>query len=164
MAELNFNANDVAPNESRDVLPAGEYDVAIVASEAYTTTSGKMAGIKIEMQVLNGKHQNRKLWDRINFRPAGNAVLSDGEKKAIEIGAGNLSSLCRAVGVLTPKDSSELHGKAFRVKVKVKQSDEYGPQNNIAAYKSRNSLPEIPAGSDTTPAGLPTGVANDTPW
>lgn len=147
MAELNFDANTTPPNEPRDVLPAGEYDVAITASEAYVTTSGNMGGLKLEMQVLNGKHQNRKLWDRVNFRAVPGKVLTEGEKKAVTIGAGNLSSLCRAVGVLTPKDSSELHGRAFRVKVTVKQSEEYGPQNNISAYKPRN-VPGTPAAGE----------------
>lgn len=162
MAEMNFNANDVPPNEPREVLPAGEYDVAITASEAYTTQSGKMGGLKLEMQVLNGAFQNRKLWDRINFRGTPGVTLTEGEAKAVAIGAGNLSSLCRAVNVLTPKDSSELHGRAFRVKVTVKQSEEFGPQNNIAAYK-----PRVVGGTGPTSAQTPVtpvAVSSEVPW
>ena len=71
----------------------------------------------------------------------GVAWWGEGDQKALTIGRGNLSSLCRAVNVLTPKDSDELKAKPFRVKVTVKKSEEYGAQNNIAAYKPRTVQP-----------------------
>ena len=120
MADLHgFDANTVQPT-SFDVLPAGEYDAVIVASSMEPTSNGQGKYLKLELQVLNGPYQNRKLFDNLN--------LENANAKAVEIARGTLSAVCRAVGVLTPKDSSELHDKPMRVKVKVTKSEEYGEQ------------------------------------
>jgi hypothetical protein len=127
-----FDANNVQPN-SFDVLPAGEYDAVIVSSVVEPTSKGDGKFLKLELQVLNGEYQNRKLTSRLN--------LWNPSAKAQEIARGELSSICRAVGVLTPNDSSDLHNKPLRVKVIVRKSDEYGDQNEIKAYKPRNAGP-----------------------
>jgi hypothetical protein len=142
-----FNARDVAPN-GFDVLPAGEYEVCIVASEVKPTAKGDGSYLKLQLQVLNGQHQNRTLFDILN--------LWNPNSQAVEIARGTLSSICRAVGVLEPKDSCELHNKPLRVKVKVTKSEEYGEQNKVAAYKPRN------AGPATTPQAAP--AIAEAPW
>lgn len=155
MADLGgFDATQVAPN-SFDVIPAGEYDAVIVASEVKaTSTGGRM--LKLEIQVLNGEYQNRKLWDNLN--------LWNTSEKAVQIARGTLSAICRAVGIMTPKDSAELHNKPLRIKVKVVKSEEYGEQNKIAAYKPRH------AGNDAysapmDPASPVVPVSEvETPW
>jgi hypothetical protein len=156
MADISgFNAATVQPT-SFDVLPAGEYDAVIVASELKETTNGDGKYIKFEIQVLNGEYQNRKLWDNLN--------LWNPSDKAVQIARGTLSAICRAVGVLTPKDTAELHNKPLRVKVKVTKSEDYGEQNKIASYKSRQAGPPAgPAGTVAQrpqPAGQPAG----SPW
>ena len=123
-----FDAKNVEPN-SFDVLPAGEYDAVIVSSTVEATSKGDGKFLKLELQVLNGEFQNRKTWDRLN--------LWNSSAKAVEIAKGTLSAICRAVGVLTPQDSSDLHGKPLRIKVTVRKSDEYGEQNEVKAYKPR---------------------------
>jgi hypothetical protein len=127
-----FDAKQVEPN-SFDVLPAGEYDAVIVSSTVEATSKGDGKFLKLELQVLNGEFQNRKTWDRLN--------LWNPSAKAVEIAKGTLSAICRAVGVLTPQDSSDLHGKPLRIKVVVKKSDEYGEQNEVKAYKPRLVAP-----------------------
>jgi hypothetical protein len=139
-----FDANNVQPN-SFDVLPAGEYEAVIVSSVIQPTTKGDGRYLKLELQILNGEFQNRKLWDNLN--------LWNPSAKAQEIARGTLSSICRAVGVLTPNDSSDLHNKPLRIKVKVEKSDEYGEQNKVVAYKPRNAGP--------APTAAP---GSGTPW
>lgn len=142
-----FDAGAVAPNEGFDVLPAGEYDVVIVSSVVEPTSKGDGKFLKLKLQVLNGEFQNRRLWDRLN--------LWNPSAKAVEIAKGTLSAICRAVGVLTPGDSSELHNKPLRVKVKVEKSEEYGEQNKVTGYKPRNGQPA---------AAAPTQPAANAPW
>lgn len=127
-----FDAGQVAPN-SFDVLPAGEYEAVIVTSTVEQTSKGDGKYLKLELQVLNGEFQNRKVWDRLN--------LWNPSAKAVEIAKGTLSAICRAVGVLTPQDSSDLHNKPLRIKVTVRKSDEYGDQNEIKAYRPRLAGP-----------------------
>ena len=138
-----FDAGQVAPN-SFDVLPAGEYDAVIVTSTVEQTSKGDGKYLKLELQVLNGEFQNRKVWDRLN--------LWNPSAKATEIARGTLSALCRSIGVLQPQDSSDLHGKPLRIKVTVRKSDEYGDQNEIKAYKPRLAGPAAPMMTQDSPS------------
>lgn len=149
MADLGgFDANTVEPN-SFDCIPAGEYEVAIVSSELNPTKDGSGKFLKLELQVLSGLYQNRKLFDRLN--------LENKNAQAVQIAKGTLSSICRAVGVLTPKDSSELHLKPMVASVKIRKSDEYGDQNEIKGYKSRHA-------TASQPASQPQTSAESAPW
>jgi hypothetical protein len=151
--ELNFNAASVEPNEGFDVIPAGEYDAVIVASEVKPTSAGTGKMLKLELQILNGKFQNRKVWDNLN--------IWNPNAQAVQIAKGTLSAICRAVNVLTPKDSSELHNKPLRIKLAVEKSAEYGEQNKIKAYKPRQVGPAPATPQAQTPAMAGTG---SNPW
>lgn len=127
MANLSgFNANEVDPNEGFDAVPAGEYPAIIIASELKATKAGTGNFLLLELQILRGKYQNRKLWDRLN--------LKNPNATAVQIGKGTLSAICRAVGVMEPKDSAELHNKPLLVKVAVKQFDGED-RNEVKGYK-----------------------------
>lgn len=157
MADLSgFDARTVDPNEGFPVLPAGEYDVAIVNTELKRTTKNDGSYLKLDMQVLNGPYQNQHLFDNLN--------IDNPNAKAVQIAKGSLSAICRAVGVLTPKDSAELHNKPLRVKVVIEKSDEYGDQNRVKGYKSRSGTAPTPAAS---PAGTPApagAAGSGKPW
>lgn len=154
MADLGFqfDANTVEPN-GFDVLSAGDYEVCIVGSEMKATANGNGKYLKLKLQVLSGPAQNRILFDNLN--------LFNASDKAVQIAKGTLSSICRAVGVLTPSDSSELHNKPLLAKVVVEKSDEYGEQNRVKGYKPRHVGPaSTQAAQATSAASAPAG----NPW
>ena len=128
-----FDAKAVEPNQGFDIIPAGEYDACIVASAIQPTAQGD--GKYPEAGTADPQ---RRVPEQASFRRLN---ISTPSAKAQEIARGTLSAICRAVGVLTPSDSSDLHNKPLRVKVVVKKSDEYGEQNKIKAYKPRNGHP-----------------------
>lgn len=151
MADLNgFDANTVEP-ASFDVIPAGSYEAVITESEMKpTTTGGEM--LVLSLQILNGEHQNRKVWDRLN--------LKNKNDTAVQIAKGTLSSICRAVGVMTPKDSSELHNKPMLIKLGIQPAKgDYGESNTIKSYKPRaaGAIPQ------TQPEPLQPVAAGDKP-
>ncbi len=142
MANLSgFNAADVDPNVGFDAIPAGDYDAVITASELKETKSGTGKYLQLTLQILSGEYQNRKLWDRLN--------LENQNEKAVTIARGTLSAICRAVGVLTPNDSSELHDKPLRIRVKVRKDQEGNPQNEIGSYSKRGGEVAQPVGQDS---------------
>ncbi|MBS0207536.1 MAG: DUF669 domain-containing protein [Planctomycetes bacterium] len=146
-----FDANQHEPNQSFDVMPAGVYDAIICGSEMKATNDGRGKYLKLELQILNGTFQNRKLFDNLN-------LLNAGAKKVEteRIAKGTLSSICRAVNVLTPRDSSELHNKPLRIKVVVTKDDpQYGKQNRIKSYMPRGGN-SGPATTAATPGNAPT--------
>ena len=133
-----FNAAEVEP-KSFDCLPDGEYEVAIVCSGVENTKAGTGKYLQLELQVLTGKYSGRKLFDILN--------LWNQSPKAVEIAKGTLSAICRAVGVLTPQDATELHDKPLLVKVAIEKSEQYGDKNKIKAYTSKAAAKPVPFGN-----------------
>jgi hypothetical protein len=151
IAELGFDARTVEPNEGFDVMPAGEYDAVIVNSEVKPTNAGDGKYLKLELQILNGQFQNRKVWDQLN--------IWNPNAQAVQIAKGTLSAICRAVNVLTPQDSAELHNKPMRIKLAVKKDAEYGDKNVVKSYKPRQAGPVV------APAPVaPAAPAGAQPW
>ena len=131
--ELNgFNAADVEPTAEYTPLPAGWYKAVFTASEEKPTKAQTGSYLQLTAEIIEGEHQGRKLIERLN--------LNNPNSTAVEIAQRTLSGICRAVGVMTPRDSSDLHDKPFMVKVAVKPADgAYGPSNDIKEYADTNS-------------------------
>lgn len=152
MADLRgFDANTVEPNESFDPLPRGDYLCVIVASEMKPTRSGNGAFLELEFEVIDGPHKGRKLWDRLN--------LNNANETAVKIAKGTLSAICRAVGVLQPTDSCELHDRPLVCKVRVeKRIDVDDFTNVIKGYRPRSAAGSAPPAANrasTPPSSAP---------
>ncbi len=147
MANLNgFNANDVEPTTAPDPLPAGKYVAAITASEMKPTKAGDGSYLQLEFTVVEGDCQNRKVWDRL--------CINHPNDLTQRIAQGNLSAICRAVGVMTPRDSVELHNIPLVITVKCKKRDDTGEiTNEIRGYeaKAAASQPQQAPTGDSTP-------------
>lgn len=128
MANLSgFDASKVEPTGAFEVLPAGEYSAVITESEMKPTKAGDGNYLQLKLQVTEGRYKNRTLFDRLN--------LKNKNEQAVTIAKGTLSAICRAVGVMAPKDSSELHMKRLTITVKVRDDQNGNPQNEIKGYK-----------------------------
>ena len=129
MASINFDANQVEPASERGPLPAGKYTVAIVKSTMKPTKSGTGQYLELEYVVIAGPMEGRKLWSRHN--------LINPSQQAVEIARGELSSICRAAGVMVISDSAQLHDRPMVVTVKLQAAVGDGdPQNHITAWAS----------------------------
>ena len=148
MANLNgFDANQVEPNVGYEPVPAGKYIVMITASEMKPTKNGDASYLELEMTILDDPCKDRKIWDRL--------CLSHSSQQVVKIARGNLSAICRAVGVLQPKDSCELHNIPMSVTVKCKKRDDNGEiTNEIRGYAKKESAfgkPQQAAPTSNTP-------------
>ena len=133
MANLgNFNANDVNPATDFEPLPAGKYLAIITDSEMKPTKSGSGNYLELTFQVIDGPFKGRMLWSRLN--------LDNPSPQAVQISQGELSAICRAVGVMQPKDSIELHNLPLLVTVKCKKRDDTGDVvNEIRCYAKKET-------------------------
>jgi hypothetical protein len=131
MAEIigGFNANDVPPDTGFEAIPADEYLVAIVESESKVTKDKKGSFLELKLVVLEGEYKDRNLWARLN--------LQNANEKAVTIARGQLSAICRAVGVLTPKDSVELHNIPLVVKVVVRKDNNDENTNEVKRFRAK---------------------------
>src|SRR5262245_62104508 len=102
MANLGeFNAHDVQPSVGFDPIPAGKYLAVITDSVLKPTKSGSGNFLELTFQIIEGEHKDRLAWSRLN--------LENANATAVKMARAELSAICRAVGVMSPKDSTELH-------------------------------------------------------
>ncbi|MGQ9636057.1 MAG: DUF669 domain-containing protein, partial [Bryobacteraceae bacterium] len=102
MAHLgNFDASQVEPTTTFDPIPAGKYLAMITASEMKPNKAGTGSYLELVFTIVEGEYKGRQLWGRLN--------LDNPNELAVKIARAELSAICRAVGVLTPRDSVELH-------------------------------------------------------
>jgi hypothetical protein len=154
MASLDFDANTYEPNKPLDVIPPGEYDAIIVSSERKPTASGNGDRLQLELQIISGEHQNRKLFDNLN--------MWNKNQQALEIARATFSAICRAVNVPSPRNSEELHNKPLTVKVGAGKNQNGEIRSEVKGYKPRRSIPvHSPQAPVYTPA---TGQQPGKPW
>jgi hypothetical protein len=146
MANLTgFDANEVEPTTDFDPIPAGKYEAVITDSEVKPNKANTGSYLQFTFQILEGEYKGRFLWARLN--------LDNPNATAVKIARGELSAICRAVGVLQPKDSVELHDLPLVILVKCKKrpdTDEL--QNEIKGYEQKEAL-----------QGKPLQATNDAP-
>lgn len=138
--------------ESGGTVPDGTYAVAIEKAEvADTKAGGKM--IKVQLNVLEGPHTGRKIFNQFNIENA--------NPQATQIGLGQLKSMIKAFGHKNPnrlESCAELLGLKGNVRVKIKDDPQYGAQANIMAFTPlAQSGPLTGAGPAPTPGQTPPG-------
>ncbi len=152
MAHLNgFDANEVEPNANFDPIPAGKYLAIIVASEMKPTRNGKGEYLQLELDILDGPHKGRKIWDRL--------VIKHPSEQTVKIARGALSSICRAVSVMAPRDSAELHNLPLVVSVGLKKREDTGELTNVVKGYAKRDSGAAPAGATAANA-----AGSTPPW
>jgi len=146
-----FDANSVEPSAPMEPIPAGWYKAVFTASEEKPTKAQTGSYLQMTAEVIEGPYQGRKVIERLN--------LNNPNSTAVEIAQRALSAICRAVGVMTPRDSSDLHDKPFMVQIKVKPGEgSYGPSNEIGGYEPAKS------GGGAASAPAASGGSSVPPW
>lgn len=132
MAQLNFDARQVDPQQSFEPIPAGWYNMMIVESEMKPTSNGQGAYLQLSLKVVDGQYAGRQVFDRLN--------LQNQNPVAAEIAYKRLSAYCHATGVIQVQDSQQLHGIPLKARVSVRtdSTGQYDPSNEIKAVKHIN--------------------------
>jgi hypothetical protein len=153
MAKLDtaYVADDL-PKVDRDFspIPAGWYAGTISAAEVKQTNAKTGSYIKLRIDVTGPSHQGRVLFSNINLR--------NPNPKAEEIGQQQLGELMRAVGLPRLEDTDQLIGRHVSVKVTIRESADYGTQNEVKGYKA------IGGGAPSAPSSAPASTGKTPPW
>lgn len=137
MANLSFDATNVAPSDDFSPIPAGDYLAVITESEVKPTKAGTGSYLALTFEITEGPSKSRKQWANLN--------LQNPNPKAVEIAQRELSAICHAAGKLQVFDSQELHYKPMIIRVDIEQSEGYSPRNVIKAYKKYDGAAATPA-------------------
>ncbi len=151
MSTLNFNANEVEPSIGFDAIPAGKYQAVITDSEMKDTKSGTGKYLQLEFEVIEGDYKNRKLWARLN--------LENANSEAVRMARADLSAICRAVNVIQPRDSVELHNLPLTITVRCRKNQDDEIVNEIRGYAPKAAL-----SGATQPTPAPQSPNAAPPW
>lgn len=126
-----FEAEQI-PEDDRnfDPIPAGDYLMQVIDSDVVPTKSGSGDQLVLTLEVVEGPHTNRRVWDRLNIR--------NQNADAQRIAQRSLADLCLAIGISSLRNTEDLHFHPFigRVTIQKDKTGEYGPQNRVR-YKPR---------------------------
>jgi len=123
---MNFNADSEEP--LRSALPAGDYPCVITESPLKPTKAMTGHYLELKLQVIDGPGKGQLLWARLN--------IDNPNPQAVKITRSELATICRAVGVLQPKNSAELHNIPLMVKVSVREYEATSRTNARAMRRS----------------------------
>lgn len=144
MATLNFNAHEVEPSVAFEAVPAGKYVAVIVNSEIKPTKSGNGNYLELTFEITEGEYKGRKVWARLN--------IDNPSADAVKIARGELSAICRAINVMMPQDSADLHNLPLEINVKCKRNSENGDiTNEIKGYAAITNTATPPARQQSAP-------------
>jgi len=137
MADLHgFNANEIAPS-GFEPIPAGRYLAVITESEIRPNKAGTGEYLQLTFEIIEGPHKGRLLWARLN--------IVNPNATAAAIARAELASICRAVGVMAPQDSTELHNLPLVVTVQLQRRNDTGElTNRIRGYAPKATLNGTP--------------------
>lgn len=154
MAQISFNARNVAPELPRDPVPAGVYLAQVIDSNVVATkTGGQM--LKLTHEILDGPCKGRRVWSNIN--------VANQSAEAERIGQAQLSALCHAVNVLDLQDTSMLHMIPLRMRVTIRPA---GPDKQGMPREAQNEVKGYEAATGAAPIQVqpqPAASANHAP-
>ena len=152
MAQFNFDASQVAPQQSVGPLPAGTYLAHIIESDVQPLKSGNGEGLKLTFEIYDGQFKGRKVYENLNIRHT--------SEDTQRIAQSQLSALCHAVNVIKLMDTAALHFKPVRINVTVREAvGQYKASNNIKGYEAAGGGISAPATAPT-----PAPVAETPAW
>ncbi len=145
MANLgNFNAHEVDPTTEFEPVPSGKYVAVIIESDQKPTKSGNGSFLELVFEIVEGEYKGRKVWARLN--------LDNPNETAVKIARAELSAVCRAVNVMQPRDSVELHNLPLLITVKCKKREDTGDlTNEIKGYSSKQAASQPQQAQSNTP-------------
>ena len=143
MAQFNFDASQVAPQQATGPLPAGTYLAHITESDIRDLSSGNGKGLKLTFEIIDGQFKGRKVWENLNIQHT--------NEDTQRISQSQLSALCHAVNVIKLLDTAALHFKPVRINVTVREAQgQYKASNNIKGYEAVGAV-AAPAAAYTPP-------------
>lgn len=160
MAYFSFNTANVAPDTSRDLLPAGVYNARIIESSVAPLKSGNGDGLKLTFEIIDGPSAKRRVWTSLNVKH----INPDTQKW----GQQDLRKICVAVGVPNMEDTTQLHNRPLKIKVIIKKDEGYGDKNEVKGYEPAAAgfaaVPPAIQTQSTAAAPAQTAAKPSAPW
>ncbi len=156
--DLNFNANEHEDMADFSILPKAWYAVVITASEKKTSENSGNDYMKLEYTIVSENFKGRKHWVNLNLWHPDVTVQGYAKRE--------LASICRAVNVLNPTESEQMHNIAFGIKIGHKKDKGSGElRENILKYCSEREISEnLDSNAAATATSTDAGAKKPAAW
>lgn len=157
MADLSgFNADEHEPGGNNfEPMPKGWYTAMITESESKGTKAGDGTYLSLTFEIEDEAYKGRKVWANLN--------LDNPNPKAVEIAQRNLADICRAVGVMQPRESEELHYKPLGIYL-VQKEFNGETKNEVKGFRALKGAPASPPPSAPPSSKAGTSEKKAPPW
>ena len=153
MPSIDFNADEFFKEVGTGdyfPMPPGNYQAQIIQDEEKISKNGDRY-VQLTVQISDGQFKGRLLWESLN--------LWHSNEKPRSIARATFASICKAVGVKSPRDTSAILNKTLVIGVGVRHNDYKGKEeNHIKVYLPATTQPSVapPAPQDV--------VVSESPW
>lgn len=138
----------------RGPLPRGMYQVIVMASDIKITQAGTGHFIELTLQIIDGEHSGRRVWDRLN--------VSNPNKTAEDIAKRQLQELCLAAGVNNLTETEQLHDIPVLAEIDLDRKDP--SRNRVMGYQSVAGATKLPQAAPKAPTSPETSRPAGRPW
>jgi hypothetical protein len=148
MPIIDFDVTSYEPQikSSFEPLPPGDYQAIISDSAIKATKAGTGEYIELTMQITDGKHSGRRIWERLN--------ISNPNKVAEEIARSQLNGLRAALGIAKLESTEQLHDTPFVLSLDIDRKEP--TRNRVMGYSSAKTARHTPRlATAEAPAGKP---------
>jgi hypothetical protein len=141
--DFDVSSYEAPKRTSFEPLPPGDYNAMITDSQMKITKSGTGEYLELTIQVIDGAHSGRRLWERLN--------VVNSNKTAEEIARSQLNGIKLACNIERLESSEQLHDIPFVVSLDIDRRDP--TRNKIMGYTSASkaSRPAVAVTSGKKP-------------
>ena len=136
MPIIDFDVTSYEPQikSSFEPLPPGDYQAIISDSAIKATKAGTGEYIELTMQITDGQHSGRRIWERLN--------ISNPNKVAEEIARSQLNGLRAALGIAKLESTEQLHDTPFVLSLDIDRKEP--TRNRVMGYSSAKTARHTP--------------------
>ena len=136
MPIIDFDVTSYEPQiKSRfEPLPPGDYQAIISDSAIKATKAGTGEYIELTMQITDGQHSGRRIWERLN--------ISNPNKVAEEIARSQLNGLRAALGIAKLESTEQLHDTPFVLSLDIDRKEP--TRNRVMGYSFAKTARHTP--------------------
>lgn len=137
--DFDVSTYEAPKRTSFEPLPPGDYNAMITDSQMKITKAGTGEYLELTVQIIDGAHSGRRLWERLN--------VVNANKVAEEIARSQLNGIKLACNIDKLESSEQLHDVPFVMSLDIDRRDP--TRNKVMGYTSAKSAPR-PAAAVTS--------------
>lgn len=129
--DFDVSTYEAPKRTSFEPLPPGDYNAMITDSQMKITKAGTGEYLELTIQIIDGAHSGRRLWERLN--------VVNANKVAEEIARSQLNGIKLACNIDKLESSEQLHDVPFVVSLDIDRREP--TRNKIMGYTSAKNAP-----------------------